>query len=206
MLAISTAEMADGVSPLVRPQRLLKLVSMLESGAVVTGETLAQSLGVCRRTIFRDIKLLRAANIPISFDLAYKSYRIHRSDVLQSADAGVVPVPESAWVHDGAVCRCPKIAAEEIAALLLALRAVGPLPGSIVDSCESALVKIMAAALPAARQQAVRIMEQPAYGGESQLEPQVLPLRPRAKGLHDSGQPRAVFSPHQTPSTGTDCG
>jgi hypothetical protein len=186
MLLLSRPEDTDGAAPLVRPQRLLKLVSLLESGAVLTGETLAQLLGVCRRTIFRDVKLLRAANIPIYFDLAHQSYRIRRNDAKQAAAA--MPITDGTWVHDGTVCRCPKIVAEEIAALLLALRVVGPLPDSIVDACESALVKIMAAALPTARQQAVDILEQSSEKSPGQIEPQVLPLRPRTKESRSPGE------------------
>lgn len=178
MLVVPESESTDRVSPLVRPQRLLKLVSLLEGGGVVTGDTLAVSLGVCKRTVFRDIKLLRAANIPISFDLSQGSYSIRRNGSKQAANAAAIPMPEGTWVHDGAVCRCPKIMAEEIAALLLALRVVGPLPNNIVDACESALVKIMAAALPTARQEAVNIMEQSTERTETFPEAHVLRLRP----------------------------
>ena len=178
MLVLPKAGDANRVSPLVRPQRLLKLVSLLESGDAVSGETLANSLGVCTRTVFRDIRLLRAANIPILFDLSHRGYCIRRNNVRNPVGTSEASAPDNAWVRDGAVCRCPKIMAEEIAALLLALRVVGPLPDNIVDACESALVKIMAAALPAARQRAVNIMEQSAETVEIPVGPHVLPLRP----------------------------
>jgi predicted DNA-binding transcriptional regulator YafY len=177
MLALPRSEKTDSISPLVRPQRLLKLISLLEAGRAITGDSLAQSLGVCRRTVFRDVKVLRGANIPIYFDSSDQGYRIRRNAAEQVA-AAAAPSPESTWVHDGAVCRCPKIIAEEIAALLLALRVAGPLPDTIVDACESALVKIMAAALPAARQRAVNIMEESFEPSETPMEFHLLPLRP----------------------------
>lgn len=175
MQLLPNAKDTDCASPLVRPQRLLKLVSLLESGAVATGDSLAQSLGVCRRTVFRDIKLLRAANIPISFDMSHGTYYIRRSGIKRTSEAVVASPPEGSWVHDGSTCRCPQIQADEIAALLLAMRVVGPLPDHIVDACESALAKILAAALPTAREQAVNLLDRSSH---QTSEPHVLPLRP----------------------------
>jgi predicted DNA-binding transcriptional regulator YafY len=177
MLTFPGSSNADSVSPLVRPQRLLKLVSLLESKQALDSAALASALNVCKRTVLRDIKLLRSANIPISYDLTLAGYRLRR-DAPPAADPEIVQVPDSAWVHNGGVCRCPKILADEIAALLLALRVAGQLPESIVDACESAIAKIMAAALPAARERAVHIMQQACETGQLELESNVFHLRP----------------------------
>jgi predicted DNA-binding transcriptional regulator YafY len=177
MLAIPDSQLTDNVSPLVRPQRLLKLVALLENTRAIDGDALARALNVCKRTVMRDIKLLRAANIPISYDVSLAGYCLRRGTA-RTVDPEVVAVPNSAWVHDEGVCRCPKIMAEEIAALLLALRLAGQLPETIVDACESALAKIMAAALPAARTQAVQIVEQLSEPRQGEVESNVVPLRP----------------------------
>lgn len=176
MLALSRSDGSDGVSHRIRPQRLLKLVFLLESGSVLAVDELANSFGVSRRTIFRDIKVLRSANVPIAFDLAHGGYCIQRNGAHNiAADA---PLPATSWVHDGEVCRCPKILSDEIAALLLAIRVAGPLPEKIAAACETALVKIMAAALPAAREQAIHILEQHSEPGEDSDSELVLRLRP----------------------------
>ena len=177
MLAFPGSQNTDSVAPLVRPQRLLKLVFLLESSTVMDGGALARALGVCKRTVMRDIKLLRSANIPISYDLTYGGYRLRRGTPMVAPPVNLPP-PDSAWNHDGNVCRCPKIMAEEIAALLLAFRMAGQLPESIVDACESALVKIMAAALPAARERALNLMGEASEPSRIDIDAQVLPLRP----------------------------
>lgn len=48
--------------------RLLRLLSLLQAGPRYNALQLAQELGVSRRTIFRDIALLRDLGVPINFD------------------------------------------------------------------------------------------------------------------------------------------
>ncbi|MEM6394669.1 MAG: WYL domain-containing protein [Planctomycetota bacterium] len=47
-----------------RVQRLLKLILQLQSGPPLNSDQLAKSLGVSRRTIYRDLKVLEAAGVP----------------------------------------------------------------------------------------------------------------------------------------------
>jgi predicted DNA-binding transcriptional regulator YafY len=51
-----------------RLERILRILSLLQSGAPFNALQLAQETAVHRRTVFRDVALLRAAGIPIRFD------------------------------------------------------------------------------------------------------------------------------------------
>lgn len=57
-------------------QRVLHVLSLIQSGARLNAVNIAAEVGVSRRTIFRDVNLLRDSGIPIFFDDAWDSYRI----------------------------------------------------------------------------------------------------------------------------------
>lgn len=59
-----------------RLERILKLVALLQSGASLNALQLAQETNVHRRTVFRDVALLRSAGIPIRFDNDTSCYSI----------------------------------------------------------------------------------------------------------------------------------
>jgi len=59
-----------------RHLRVLKILHHLQSGRSFTVKELAGCLDVCRRTIFRDLCLLRDAGIRLSFDARRRSYRL----------------------------------------------------------------------------------------------------------------------------------
>jgi predicted DNA-binding transcriptional regulator YafY len=59
-----------------RLERILKLVALLQSGAPFNALQLAQETNVHRRTVFRDVALLRSAGIPIRFDNDTSCYSI----------------------------------------------------------------------------------------------------------------------------------
>ncbi|PHS13232.1 MAG: transcriptional regulator [Blastopirellula sp.] len=61
---------------LTRIQRLLQLLGILQGGRPQNVDSLAQSCGVSRRTIFRDLETLRAAGVPLAFDADSQRYRI----------------------------------------------------------------------------------------------------------------------------------
>ncbi len=65
-----------------RIERLLRLVQALESGRPHSAEGLAEIIGVARRTIFRDLKILEQAGLPYVFDHASGSYTAQRSVLL----------------------------------------------------------------------------------------------------------------------------
>lgn len=60
---------------LSRVHRLLRLISLMQSGRALAADALAHELGVSRRTLFRDLKLLEAAGVPYYHDRS-RGYRI----------------------------------------------------------------------------------------------------------------------------------
>jgi proteasome accessory factor B len=63
----------SGVS---RVYRLLRLITLLQSGRSFTVAELARELEVSRRTIFRDLNMLEMAHIPYYFDAEHRRYKI----------------------------------------------------------------------------------------------------------------------------------
>ncbi len=61
---------------LTRTRRLLKLIGLLQAGRGWNVEALAGTCQVSRRTIFRDLQLLRDADVPLWFDAEQQRYRI----------------------------------------------------------------------------------------------------------------------------------
>jgi len=61
-----------------RIYRLLRLITMLQSGRSYTANELAGELEVSRRTVFRDLNVLELAHIPYYFDPKSRGYRISR--------------------------------------------------------------------------------------------------------------------------------
>jgi proteasome accessory factor B len=66
-----------------RITRLLKLLEILQSGSGQNADGLAKACGVSRRTAFRDIDSLRAAGVPIAFDVDHDRYSIPGAHFLQ---------------------------------------------------------------------------------------------------------------------------
>ncbi len=61
-----------------RIYRLLRLITLLQSGQSYTVAELAEELEVSRRTVFRDLNMLEMAHIPYYFDAEKGGYRISR--------------------------------------------------------------------------------------------------------------------------------
>ncbi len=59
-----------------RVYRILRLITLLQSGQKFTAAELAEELQVSRRTVFRDLNMLEMAHIPYYFDEKSGSYRI----------------------------------------------------------------------------------------------------------------------------------
>lgn len=59
-----------------RVHRLLRLITMLQSGHTYTANDLACELQVSRRTVFRDLNMLEQAHIPYFFDPESGGFRI----------------------------------------------------------------------------------------------------------------------------------
>ena len=61
-----------------RIQRLLQLITALQSQRSPAADQLAAELGVSRRTVFRDLKLLESAGLPLHFDPVSQGYALDR--------------------------------------------------------------------------------------------------------------------------------
>ena len=67
---------------LSRIHRLVKLIGLLQAGRRHNAESLAQACEVSRRTIFRDLDVLRQAGIPLVFDEQQQRYYVPGSHFL----------------------------------------------------------------------------------------------------------------------------
>ena len=61
---------------LSRIQRLLQLLALLQAGKGYNAESLAEACGVSRRTIFRDLDILRESGLPLIYDEPNQRYRL----------------------------------------------------------------------------------------------------------------------------------
>jgi len=67
-----------------RVHRLLRLISLLQSGESFTAEQLAEELGVSRRTFFRDLNVLELAGVPYHYQGKQRTYAIEPSFLVSS--------------------------------------------------------------------------------------------------------------------------
>ncbi len=58
---------------------MLKLIGLLQAGKGYNVDALAQACGVTRRTIFRDLEILRESGLPLSYDEQHGRHRIPSS-------------------------------------------------------------------------------------------------------------------------------
>lgn len=92
-----------------RLERILKLMSLLQSGASFNAVELAQATSVHRRTVFRDVALLRTAGIPIRFDTATACYSIAAQSPISPSP--LAPSPISAeGIQAAELARCLEMA------------------------------------------------------------------------------------------------
>ncbi|MBM4090387.1 MAG: HTH domain-containing protein, partial [Planctomycetes bacterium] len=59
-----------------RQTRMLKILSRLQAGGGLNATQLADQLEVCRRTIFRDLSLMREAGVSVYYDGVTDCYRL----------------------------------------------------------------------------------------------------------------------------------
>jgi len=65
-----------------RHARMLRIFHYLQSGGGLNATDLAGQLGVCRRTIFRDLDLMRQAGIDLYYDAPLACYRLAPRDYM----------------------------------------------------------------------------------------------------------------------------
>lgn len=68
---------------LTRTQRLIRIVQVLQAGRRYDINTLARELGVSRRTIFRDINVLKEAGVACQYNAETESYSIDNAYYLR---------------------------------------------------------------------------------------------------------------------------
>jgi predicted DNA-binding transcriptional regulator YafY len=71
---------------LARIHRLLNLIGLLQAGRGYHIDGLAQECGVSRRTIFRDLDLLRTSGVPLKFDEDQQQYHIAGNNYLPATN------------------------------------------------------------------------------------------------------------------------
>jgi proteasome accessory factor B len=121
-----------------RIYRLLRVITMLQSGRGYTANELARELEVSRRTVFRDLNMLEMAHIPYYFDADQGGYRISRHFFLPPINLTI---------------------AEALAILLLAgrMRSTSKLP--LLSHGAKAAVKVESALPRTIREHVASIME-----------------------------------------------
>ncbi|WP_197442560.1 helix-turn-helix transcriptional regulator [Lignipirellula cremea] len=65
-----------------RLARILQLITLLEGGACATTRQLGERLAVTRRTVFRDLAMLREAGFPVSLNPDHGGYQLVRGSRL----------------------------------------------------------------------------------------------------------------------------
>lgn len=122
-----------------RVERLLALIQAIQRGGTQTADELASRLQVSKRTVFRDMDVLRRSGLPYTFDRAARSY--------SAAANGGGALPPITFTAAEALtlltmlrnsARHPS-ALDPAVAAALALKVEGMLPAPIRDFCEPRL-------------------------------------------------------------------
>lgn len=122
-----------------RVERLLQLIQTLQSGRGFSADDLADAIGVSRRTIFRDLKVLSRAGMPFEFDRASRRYSAHRSALLPPVTLSHTEAL-SVLLATRAVTTGP-LAWDRQAAASAAIKIESMLPPLVRDHCGTVLDK-----------------------------------------------------------------
>jgi len=122
---------------LSRLQRVLRLIGLLQSKRFYSPEKLAAKLEVSRRTIFRDLDLLRKVGIPYYFDEVKGGYRISEQYLLPPLNLNMLEALALLLTTQNADCACavPLRQPYQDAGMKVA----GVLPGHIQYHCGEVL-------------------------------------------------------------------
>jgi len=120
-----------------RIQRLLKLITMLQTGQKYSSSELMKELSIGRRTLYRDFNMLKLAGIPIRYQAAHKGYTIDKSFFLPPINLtfheslALMMLAEKYRTHVGIP--------NTDAAMTAAMKIESVLPAEIRDYCGSIL-------------------------------------------------------------------
>jgi predicted DNA-binding transcriptional regulator YafY len=176
---------------LERIHRLLKLIGLLQAGKGFHVEGLAQECGVSRRTIFRDLDLLRSSGVPLLYDEDREQYHI----------AGNIYLPATNFTP------------EEALALIVLCHEMGDRRGlPFLHPARSAAVKLESA-LPGRLREQLREMvnalhiqllpknplegKRPVYDQLIEAIARRHSVRLRYRGLNEPGEIRTKLNPYQ---------
>lgn len=125
---------------LTRIRRLVQLIGLLQAGKGRKASSLATTCGVSRRTVFRDLDLLREAGVPLHYDDEHGEYRIPGTYFLpptnftaEEALAVMILCYELGGASPIPFCRAAQSAA---------LKLEGSLPGSLRDRLREATAAV----------------------------------------------------------------
>lgn len=123
-----------------RVHRLLKLITMLQSGRSYLADDLARELKVSRRTLFRDLEMLHLANIPLVYNRGRHTYTIEKGFFLPPINFTFPEVLAlMTLVHKHANPRTLPALASAVSAML---KIETTLPPEIREYCGSALGRL----------------------------------------------------------------
>ncbi len=116
-----------------RVERLFKLIQLLQSGRQFSANDLAEHTGVDRRTVFRDLQLLKRTGVPFVYDRRSQRYRADGRHVL----------PPLTLTHDQAIALLMAVRAtlgnpilpDAQSATIAAMKIESMLPPAILDHC-----------------------------------------------------------------------
>lgn len=122
---------------LTRLQRVLRLIGLLQSSGYYSPEKLAEKLDVSRRTIFRDLDILRKVGIPYYFDEDKGGYNINAHYLLPPLNLNLMEALSLMLNsrHDGGACTVPMRMSQNIAGV----KVENALPSHIQHHCGAVL-------------------------------------------------------------------
>lgn len=120
-----------------RVHRLLRLITLMQSGERYDADALASELKVSRRTLFRDLDMLKLARVPYRFDVQTKGYSIDESFFLPPVNLAVPEALAALLVLRKAVNRQLLPGYEHAA--MAAAKIEGSLPSAMLSHCGSML-------------------------------------------------------------------
>jgi predicted DNA-binding transcriptional regulator YafY len=123
-----------------RIHRLLRLITLLQSGKSYTAHDLAEEVDVSRRTLFRDMNLLKLAGIPIYYDANGKQYSIQNDFFLPPINFTLPEVLGLMMIVDKAGHRDMLPNFKAVGGALMKIEST--LPADLQEYCGSALEKI----------------------------------------------------------------
>ena len=120
-----------------RVERLLKLIQALQTGRSFLVDELASLVGVSRRTVFRDLRLLEQAGMPYHYDRGSRRYSIEQTSVLPPV--ALTPGEALALLLAIRQHQASHIEPDTAAASSAALKLESMLPRALQDYCQPRL-------------------------------------------------------------------